>query len=305
MAMRSPASTSSSVVWRVVAVARPVDRRAAARELVGAACSRRGVAGLARLQAVDRAGKIVDPVEGHRQAVLAVLAHAHDRGLVVAPAGRLGDRHRPRHAHHAVARSEVGEAERAAERALDRVRPPRRRSTPPAPRPTHERLHHRALRLLVEQPHQVGIEVGLQRLLRQPAGPGVAARGGAGEAEAVGAEVDADAGAVADMVWNSRLWSAPLVQPPPSESSTSGLEANDIWEWAIAVRARASSRPLGVPRPVVEVVARPGRVAVAGRRDVDGAVAVQVCRCRPATNDEMLLPIVTSLNEAGAIAEAM
>jgi hypothetical protein len=52
------------------------------------------------------------------------------------------------------------------------------------------------------------------------------------------------------MVWNSRLWSAPLVQPPaPFESITSGVEANHISAWAISVRVRASSRPFGVPRP--------------------------------------------------------
>ena len=53
------------------------------------------------------------------------------------------------------------------------------------------------------------------------------------------------------MVWNIRLWSAPLVQPEPSASSMSGLELYDICEWAIAVMARASSMPLGEPRPVV------------------------------------------------------
>ena len=55
-----------------------------------------------------------------------------------------------------------------------------------------------------------------------------------------------------DIVWNIRLWSTPLVQSPePSACSISGLVLNDIWECAIVVSARASSTPLGEPRPVV------------------------------------------------------
>ena len=57
--------------------------------------------------------------------------------------------------------------------------------------------------------------------------------------------------AEADMVWNIRLWSAPLVQPAPAASSMSGLELYDICEWPIAVIARDSSTPLGEPKPVV------------------------------------------------------
>ena len=53
------------------------------------------------------------------------------------------------------------------------------------------------------------------------------------------------------MVWNKRLWSAPLFQPPwPFESITWELEWNDICEWAMSVSARASNRPLGDPSPV-------------------------------------------------------
>ena len=53
------------------------------------------------------------------------------------------------------------------------------------------------------------------------------------------------------MVWNIRLWWAPLSQPPlPSSSSSGGLLLNDISEWAIADSARANRRPFGVPRPL-------------------------------------------------------
>ena len=52
-----------------------------------------------------------------------------------------------------------------------------------------------------------------------------------------------------DMVWNIRLWSAPLSQPEPSTSSIAGLVPY-ICVWAIVDTARASSVPLGVPRPV-------------------------------------------------------
>ena len=54
---------------------------------------------MAGRQPVDRAGKIVDLVEGELQAVLAALAHAHDGQLVVGAADGLGDRHRAGDAH--------------------------------------------------------------------------------------------------------------------------------------------------------------------------------------------------------------
>ena len=56
--------------------------------------------------------------------------------------------------------------------------------------------------------------------------------------------------AVTADVWNSRLWSVPLVQPPtPSDISMSGVVEKDVCACAIAVSARPSSTPLGVPSP--------------------------------------------------------
>src|SRR5438105_765849 len=58
---------------RVLAVARPVDRDAAAGRLVGPRLRRRGIACVPGMQAADRAVEVVDAIEGKRKAVLAIL----------------------------------------------------------------------------------------------------------------------------------------------------------------------------------------------------------------------------------------
>ena len=60
-----------------------------------------------------------------------------------------------------------------------------------------------------------------------------------------------------EKVWNSSASVAPARQPPlPSLSSIAGLVLNETCWWAIAVSARASSRPLGEPSPLVR--SKPG-----------------------------------------------
>ena len=131
---------------------------------------------MAGCQPVDRAGQVVDLVEGELQVVLAALAQAHHGQLVVWAADGLGDRHRARRR----ARASPPPKKSAKPNGLlsaGLASPGRwrrrcgRRRLSPAPA---QRRRHRALRLLVEQQHQAGVEVGLQRLLRQPAGPGEA-----------------------------------------------------------------------------------------------------------------------------------
>ena len=165
------------------------------------------------MQAADRAVEIVDPIEGERQIVLTVLAQSNDGGLVVVAS--------------AVSATATGRATRTAAS-------PERKSAKPngllklawtvrddasidteSPSPDI-RVHLRqpALCLLVEQDDQGRIEIGLQRLLSHPARPGEACRGRAEEAEGVRAELDANRRRHWTSVCNSRLWSAPLVQPP-------------------------------------------------------------------------------------------
>ena len=103
------------------------------------------------------------------------------------------------------------------------------------------------------------------------------------------------------MVWNIRLWSAPLSQPEPSTSSIAGLVPYICVVGDRRHRPR-HQRAVGRAEAVDEVVARPGVVAVARRRYRIAVAGVDAAR---PVNDEVLLPNVTSLKPPGAMAAAM
>ena len=165
-------------------------------------------------------------------------------------ARRLGHRHRARHAHRAVVGDEVGEAERTAQGALDAsaadaVRSTPRRSSPPtwadcttAPWPC---LSNRRTRSGSKSACRTAARAGWSRRRRRTA---------CWRSRRT-SDADVDVTSALSATWSGtagsgrRRWSS---RRRPRRACR-GSSSKYICECAIAVSARASSRPFGVPSP--------------------------------------------------------
>ena len=204
------------------------------------------------MNAADRAVEVVDPVKGDRERVDAVLAQPHDGELVAGAVRRLGHRHR-----RATRTSPAAEVKSAKPKELlrlpwvawadaelidtDNASPAWVTDCVTAP---CDCLSNRTTSLGSKS---ASSDCWASRLVQAKVSDDVLKK-----PKASGPSATPTVAPPADIVWNSRLWSAPLTQPPwPSEPIMSGLEANHISECAIVVSARASNTPFGVPSPVV------------------------------------------------------
>ena len=251
----------------------PDRRRGAARtQLIGAALQGRMIAGITGMQAVDRAREIVDPIESERQVVLAILAQAHDGDLRCSrrppsrppppdapPARRhrpTGNRRKPNELLKPACIAWAGDA------LIDTARasPDDRCSCITAPCACLSNM-------MTSDGSKSGCsDCSAMRLVQAKLSEAALKK-----PKASGPVCRPTAVTASDMVWNNRLWSAPLVQPPwPSGLITSGLLPNDIC--GMGDRGERAPQQHAVRRAEAghQIVARPGVVAEAGRRDRHG-----------------------------------